>query len=186
MHLIVALTGCSGIVYGVRFLEVCREKGIETDLILSEAGEEVLRLEMGKEPEEVRGLATRSYGERELTSPLSSGSYPADGMVIVPCSMKTLACIAGGVAGNLITRAADIMLKQGKPLVLVPRETPLSLIHLENMVRVKRAGAVVLPACPAFYHRPGTLSELVDFVVGRILDVLGVEHSLYRRWEGKG
>jgi 4-hydroxy-3-polyprenylbenzoate decarboxylase len=184
MHLIVALTGCSGIIYGVRFLEVCRELGIETDLILSEAGKKILRMETGRGPEEIGKLATRSYGERELTSPLSSGSHPVDGMVIIPCSMKTLACVAGGLAGNLITRAADVMLKQEKPLVLVPRETPLSLIHLENLVRVKRAGAVVLPACPAFYHGPKGIPDLVDFVVGKVLDVLGVEHRLYRRWEG--
>jgi len=184
MRLIVALTGASGIIYGVRFLEVCRELGVETDLILSEAGKEILRMETGREPPEVERLASRSYGEDELTSPLSSGSHPSDGMVIVPCSMKTLACVANGVAGNLVTRAADVMLKQGKPLVLVPRETPLSLIHLENLVRVKRAGAVVLPACPAFYHGPKGLPDLVDFVVGKILDVLGVEHHLYRRWEG--
>lgn len=168
----------------MRFLEVCRELGLETDLILSEAGKEILRMETGREPGEVERLATRSYREDELTSPLSSGSYPVDGMVIVPCSMKTLACVANGVAGNLITRAADVMLKQGKPLVLVPRETPLSLIHLENLLKVKRAGAVVLPACPAFYHGPRDLSDLVDFVVGKILDVLGVEHHLYRRWGG--
>ncbi|MEM0358611.1 MAG: UbiX family flavin prenyltransferase [Candidatus Hadarchaeales archaeon] len=184
MHLIVALTGSSGVVYGVRFLEVCRELGIETDLILSEAGKEILRLEMGKEPEEVEKLASRKYGENELTSPLSSGSYEVDGMVIVPCSMKTLACVANGISGNLITRAADVMLKQGKPLVLVPRETPLSLIHLENMLKAKRAGAVVLPACPAFYHGAKNLSDLVDFIVGKILDVLGIKHRLYRRWGG--
>lgn len=179
-----ALTGSSGIVYGVRFLEVCRELGVETDLILSEAGRKILKVEAEREPEEVERLATRSYGEDELTSPLSSGSHPVDGMVIVPCSMKTLACVANGVAGNLITRAADVMLKQGRPLVLVPRETPLSLIHLENLVKAKRAGAVVLPACPAFYHGPRSIGDLVDFVVGKILDVLGVEHRLYRRWGG--
>lgn len=180
-----ALTGSSGILYGVRFLEVCRDLKVETDLILSEAGKKILRVETGKEPEEVEKLATRNYEEDELTSPLSSGSYHVDGMVIVPCSMKTLACVANGVASNLITRAADVMLKQGKPLVLVPRETPLSLIHLENLVRVKRAGAVVLPACPAFYHGPRNIGDLVDFVVGKILDVLGVEHHLYHRW-GEG
>lgn len=182
MHLVVALTGCSGVIYGVRLLEVCKELGMETDLIVSSAAERILKLELDKAPEDLGELATRSYSHDDLAAPVSSGSVPTDGMVIAPCSMKTLGSIASGVTSDLISRAADVTLKQGRPLVLVPRETPMNLIHLENMARLKRAGATILPACPAFYHEPKDISDLVDFVVGKVLDVLGVEHQLYKRW----
>jgi 4-hydroxy-3-polyprenylbenzoate decarboxylase len=184
MHLIVAITGCSGVIYGVRLLEACRKLGIETDLIVSQAAEKLLELELGKTIKDIRKLATRNYSQDDLAAPLASGSVKTDGMVIAPCSMKTLGAIASGIADNLITRAADVTLKEGRPLVLVPRETPLNLIHLENMVRLKLAGATILPAMPGFYHEPKEISELVDFIVGKILDVLGVEHKLYRRWQG--
>ena len=184
MHLVVAITGSSGVVYGVRLLEACKKLGIETDLIVSKAAETLLELELGKRAEELQKLATRSYPPDDLTAPIASGSYMVDGMVIAPCSMKTLGAISGGFASDLISRAADVMLKQGRPLVLVPRETPLNLIHLENMVRLKRAGATIIPAAPAFYHKPEKISDLVDFIVGRILEMFGVEHGLYRRWEG--
>ena len=184
MHLIVAITGCSGVIYGVRLLEACRKLGIETDLIVSQAAEKLLELELGKNIKDIRKLATRNYSQDDLEAPLASGSVKTDGMVIAPCSMKTLGAIASGIADNLITRAADVTLKEGRPLVLVPRETPLNLIHLENMVRLKLAGATILPAMPGFYYKPKEISELIDFIVGRILDVLGVEHKLYRRWQG--
>jgi len=181
MHLIVAITGCSGVVYGVRLLEACRELRIETDLIVSQAAEKILKLELDKD---IRKLATRNYSPDDISAPLASGSVKMDGMVIAPCSMKTLGAIASGIADNLITRAADVTLKEGRPLVLVPRETPLSLIHLENMVKLKRAGATILPAMPAFYNKPEGIPALIDFIVGRILDVLGVEHKLYQGWQG--
>ena len=184
MHLIVAITGGSGAVYGMRLLEVFKRLGIETDLIVSRAAETILKLELGKTVDELRELATRSYSPDDLAAPPASGSYPVDGMTIVPCSMKTLGAIASGAATDLIARAADIMLKQGRPLVVVPRETPLNLIHLENMTKLRRAGATILPAMPAFYHKPRAIPDLVDFIVGRILDVLGVEHQLYQRWQG--
>lgn len=185
MRLVVAITGCSGVAYGVRMLEVCRQLGIETDLIVSQQAERILELELGKSVEEVRKLATRSHPPEDLEAPLTSGSTRTDGMVIIPCSMKTLGAIASGVAADLISRAADVTLKEGRPLVLVPRETPLNLIHLENMTKLKRAGAVILPAMPAFYHKPKQISDMIDFVVGRVLDVLRVEHQLYRRWRGE-
>jgi 4-hydroxy-3-polyprenylbenzoate decarboxylase len=184
MHLIVAITGCSGVIYGVRLLEACRKLGIETDLIVSQAAEKLLELELGKTIKDIRKLATRNYSQDDLAAPLASGSVKTDGMIIAPCSMKTLGAIASGIADNLITRAADVTLKEGRSLVLVPRETPLNLIHLENMVRLKLAGATILPAMPGFYHEPKEISELIDFIVGKILDVLGVEHKLYRRWQG--
>jgi 4-hydroxy-3-polyprenylbenzoate decarboxylase len=184
MRLVLAITGSSGVVYGARLLEVCKKLGIETYLIISKAAEILLELELGKKPEELQKLATRSYPPDDLTAPIASGSYRVDGMVIAPCSMKTLGAVANGFASDLISRAADVTLKQGQPLVLVPRETPLNLIHLENMVRLKRAGATIVPAAPAFYHKPEKISDLVDFIVGRILEMFGVEHGLYRRWEG--
>lgn len=184
MHLIVAITGSSGAVYGVRLLEICRQLGIEVDLIVSKAAKIIVKLELEKSVEELRELATRSYSSEDLAAPSASGSYHTDGMVIVPCSMKTLGAIASGVTADLISRAADVTLKQNRALVLVPRETPLNLIHLENMAKLRHAGAVILPACPAFYHKPKNIPDLVDFIVGRILDVLGVEHQLYQRWQG--
>ena len=184
MHLVIAITGCSGVIYGVRLLEACRKLGIETDLIVSQAAEKLLELELDKTIKDIRKLATRNYSQDDLAAPLASGSVKTDGMVIAPCSMKTLGAIASGIADNLITRAADVTLKEGRPLVLVPRETPLNLIHLENMVKLKLAGATILPAMPGFYHEPKEISELIDFIVGKILDVLGVEHKLYRRWQG--
>ena len=171
-------------IYGVRLLEVCRQLGIETDLIVSQAAERILEHELDKSVEDLRKLATRGYSSTDLTAPLASGSVLTDGMVIAPCSMKTLGAIASGYAADLITRAADVTLKQNRPLVLVPRETPLNLIHLENMTRLKRAGAIVLPAAPGFYHMPKDIAGLVDFIVGKILDVLKVEHQLYQRWRG--
>lgn len=186
MHLVMAITGSSGVIYGVRLLEICQKLGIETDLIISNAAETLLEMELGKKPEELQKLATRSYSPDDLTAPIASGSYRVDGMVIAPCSMKTLGAIASGVTTNLISRAADVTLKQNRPLVLVPRETPLNLIHLENMAKLRRAGAIILPASPAFYHKPEKISDLIDFVVGRILEMFGVEHRLYRRWEGRG
>ena len=128
-------------------------------------------------------MATRFYPIDNMTSRVASGSFHTDGMVVIPCSMKTLGGIANGYSDNLLLRAADVTIKERRPLVLVVRESPLSLIHLENMVRVTRAGAVVLPAMPAFYHRPKTVDALVDQVVGKVLDILGIDHQLFRRWD---
>jgi len=182
MRLVVAITGASGVIYGVRFLEACREHDISTELIVSEKAEILLQEELGKSRGEVEALADVAYRPDDVRAPIASGSQVRDGMVIVPCSMGTLGKIAGGIADNLIVRAADVYLKQRRPLVLVIRESPLSLVHLSNMERVACAGAVILPAAPAFYHKPSKISELVDFVVGKIFDVLGVEHELYSRW----
>lgn len=185
VRLIVAISGSSGVIYGKRMLEACKELNMETDLIISRTAEKILEIELGKGVEgEIRRLATRTYSPEDLMAPLTSGSYRTDGMVIVPCSMKMLGMLASGMTGDLISRAADVTLKQNRPLVLVPRETPLNLIHLKNMVKLKLAGAIILPAMPAFYGRPQKVSDLVDFVVGRVLDLLGVEHKLYEKWRG--
>jgi len=184
MRLVVAITGSSGVVYGARLLEECKKLGVKTELVVSKAAEKLLELELGKKSEDLKKLATRSYAPDDMTAPIASGSYKTDGMVIAPCSMKTVGAIANGISDNLITRAADVTLKQKRRLVVVPRETPLNLIHLENMAKLTRAGAVVLPAMPAFYQGPKEISDLVDFVVGRILEMFDIEHKLYKRWSG--
>lgn len=184
MRLIVAITGATGAIYGIRLLEVLKEKGLETHLILSRWAEETIKMETSWTVEAVRKLATAFYFEGDLGAALASGSFRHQGMIIVPCSMKTLASIAHGLAINLITRAADVTLKEGRKLILVPRETPLNSIHLENMLRLARLGAVILPPMPAFYHRPQTLQDIVDHLIGRILDQLDIEHGLYQRWSG--
>jgi 4-hydroxy-3-polyprenylbenzoate decarboxylase len=193
-----AFTGASGMPYGVRLLECLLASGARVYLLYSQASQIVARQEMelslparAKEAEaffgarfQARAGQLTAFGREEWFAPVASGSNPADAMVICPCSMGTLAAVAQGLADTLIERAADVMLKEARKLVLVPRETPLSAIHLENMLRLARAGAVVLPANPGFYHHPKRVEELVDFVVARVLDQLGIAHSLTPRWGG--
>jgi 4-hydroxy-3-polyprenylbenzoate decarboxylase len=174
MKVIVAITGASGIVYAKRLVE---EIGQDVCLIVSKAGERVARLEDVSLPK-----VSERYGAHEIEAKPASGSSRYDAMVIVPCSMKTLSAVAHGFGDNLITRAADVMLKEKKKLILVPRETPLSMIHLKNMVRVKEAGGIILPPSPGFYHKPKRIDDLVDFIVGKILDSLEIEHKLVKRW----
>ncbi|MEM0322336.1 MAG: UbiX family flavin prenyltransferase [Thermoprotei archaeon] len=184
MKLVVGLSGGSGIVYGVRFLQVLRELNIETHLIFTAAAKKTLVLETDYSVSQVEALATRVYGVSDISAAPSSGSFKTDGMVVIPCSMKTLAGIASGYADNLLLRAADVTLKERRPLILVLRETPLNIIHLENMLRAARAGAIIAPAMPAFYHRPKTIDDLLDHQIGKVLDLLGIEHNLFERWEG--
>ena len=192
-----ALTGASGMPYGIRLLECLIGAGARVYLLYSQAAQIVARQEMdlalpgrAKDAEaffaERFGAAPgqlRAFGREEWFAPVASGSNPADAMVVCPCTMGTLAAIAQGLADNLIERAADVMLKERRPLVLVARETPLSAIHLENMLRLAHAGAIVLPANPGFYHRPETVAQVVDFVVARVLDQLRIPHQLMRRWD---
>ena len=186
MRLVIAITGASGAPYSLKLLEMCKKLRIETELVMSKNAGNLLRLELGKTPKDFQKLATRSYSPDDLEAPPSSGSHPTDGMIIVPCSMKTLGEIANGISHDLITRAADVTLKQNRTLVVVPRETPMNLIHLENMTKLKQAGAVILPASPAFYIKPEKISDMVDFIVGRILEMFKVDHKLYPRWVGSG
>jgi len=176
MKILVGVTGASGTVYALRLLEVLKGLGIEAVPVVSEGARKVMAAENPGE------LPEGALDETQLEAPFASGSHPFDAVVVVPCSMKTLAAIAAGYASNLITRSADVALKERRTLVLVPRETPLNAIHLENMLKLARLGAVILPAMPAFYPRPESVEEMVDFVVGKILDSLGIENSLYRRW----
>ena len=184
METVIGMSGASGACYGIRLLEVLGEVGCTTHLVMSEAARKIIEIETDKNVREIETMADHVYLPRDFTAPIASGSHPFDAMVVVPCSMRTLAGIANGVADTLITRVADVGLKERRRLILVPRESPLSLIHLRNMVVVTEAGAVVLPACPGFYSQPRSLEDLVDVVVGRILDLLGLDHSLYRRWRG--
>ncbi len=192
-----ALTGASGMPYGLRLLECLLAAGCKVQLLYSQAAQVVARQELEVElpsrPAEAKAALLARYpaadpqllsvfGREEWFAPVASGSNPPDAMVVCPCTMGTLAAIAQGLADNLIERAADVVLKEGRKLVLVPRETPFSIIHLENMLRLARAGAVILPPSPGFYQHPQTVEDIVDFVVARVLDQLGVEHTLMQRW----
>jgi flavin prenyltransferase len=191
-----AMTGASGAQYGLRLLQCLLNAGRSVYLTLSKPAQMVIGMETaeklpGRSSEierylsEAYGAAAgqlRVYGLEEWTAPLASGSNAPQSMIVCPCSMATVAGIAQGTSRNLIERAADVMLKERRPLIVVPRETPLSIIHLENLLRLARAGAIVLPANPGFYNRPQTVAEVVDFVVARVLDHLDVEHSLMKRW----
>lgn len=193
-----AWTGASGMAYGLRLLECLLGAGCHVELLLSQAARVVARQELdlalpSDSTELVAMLNTRfaahpgeldAYGEKEWFAPPASGSNPADAMVVCPCTMGSLAAIAHGMADNLIERAADVMLKEKRPLILVPRETPFSLIHLRNMTQLAEAGATILPANPGFYHRPETVEQVIDFVVGRVLDHLSVPNDLLPRWGG--
>lgn len=185
MRIVVAITGASGVQYGIRLLEVLKTYSeVESYLIISENAKQIIELESNEKLREIRKLADHSYDAGDLAAPVASGSFELDGMVIIPCSMKTLASIANGFADNLITRAADVCLKENRKLVLVIRETPLSLLHIENMLRAKEAGAVIMPASPAFYIKPKKIDDLLDFIAGRVLDLFKLEHRLYKRWKG--
>ena len=183
MRLIVGISGTSGVIYGIRLLEELRKnRDVEIHLILTKAAETIIREETGLSKENVEALATHHYEIDCLTAPIASGSFRTDGMIVIPCSTKTLSGIAYGYSDNLLLRAADVTLKENRHLILVPRETPLSPIHLRNMLELSRIGVTILPAMPAFYHKPRTIDDMVNFVVGRALDILRIEHSLYQRW----
>jgi len=191
-----ALTGASGMPYGIRLLECLLQARMRVYLMYSQAAQIVARQEMelslparAKDTEAFfterfspEAGQLRVFGREEWFAPVASGSNPADAMVVCPCTMGTLASIAAGLSDNLIERAADVMLKERRPLVLVPRETPLSSIHLQNMLRLSDAGATILPANPGFYHHPQNVDALIDFVVARILDQLRIDHTLMSRW----
>lgn len=207
-HIAVAITGASGAVYGLRISEELLRSGVRVSLLISRCGFAVLREECGLDwegtPEEVTDRAGEHFAaaismgrdetvfepavtyhaDDDFFAPIASGSAAPDAMIVCPCSMGSLARIAAGTSGTLLERAADVMLKEARPLVLVPRETPLSAIHLENMLKLARMGVRIVPAMPGFYHRPATMEDLIDFVVGKVLDQVGVGHQLFDRWGG--
>lgn len=182
MRIVVGLAGSSSPIYGIRTLQVLRQVGVETHLVVSDGAKRTIPLEAHRTVEEVEALAAVVYDNRDLAASISSGSFPTDGMIVAPCSMKTLAAIAYSFSDDLLVRAADVTLKERRRLVLVPRETPLHLGHLRNMVRAAELGAVILPPVPAFYHAPKTVEDIVDQTVGKILDQFRIEHTLFRRW----
>ncbi|MGA9909899.1 MAG: UbiX family flavin prenyltransferase [Nitrososphaeraceae archaeon] len=182
LRLVVGISGASGVIYGLRTLEILHSMKIETHVVLSQWGEKNIEIETDKTIEYVRSLATALYGNDSLAAPISSGSFLHSGMIIVPCSMKTLASIANGYDETLISRAAGVTLKESRLLVVVPRETPLSRIHLQNMLKLAEAGAVILPAMPGFYHKPTSLQDMVDHLVSKIIDQFNIRNNLSRRW----
>jgi 4-hydroxy-3-polyprenylbenzoate decarboxylase len=182
MRLVVGITGSSGVIYGIKVLEVLLKIKIETHLIISLWAERNIQIETDRSVESVRSLSTRYYNNEDMAAPISSGSFKTDGMAIVPCSMKTLSSIANGFDDNLVCRAAAVCIKESRRLVIVPRETPLSKIHLQNMTRLAESGVIVLPAMPGFYHRPKSIDDLINHIAGKILDQFDIDHNIYRRW----
>lgn len=185
-RLVIAITGASGAIYGVRMLQVLAQAADwESHLVISSSGVMTAVHELAMEKAEIEGLADVVHNVRDIGASIASGSFQCDGMVIAPCSMRTLAAVAHGLSDNLVTRAADVMLKERRRLVLMARETPLNLAHLRNMVAVTELGAIVAPPVPAFYNQPSDIDDIVNHTVGRILDLFGIEHAgLLQRWQG--
>ena len=182
---IIGISGASGAIYGVRLLERLRSHGgVEIHLILTRSGEKTLFLETGKSAADLKGLSDFSYPMEDISSRLASGSFPTDAMVIAPCSIHTMSAIAAGISSNLLIRAADVSLKERRPLILMVRETPLHLGHLRSMVALAEMGAVILPPVPAFYTKPETVTDIVDSSVDRVLDLLHLPDRDCRRWQG--
>lgn len=182
MEIIVGITGASGVIYGIRLLEELAKKEIATHLIISKWGESIIAQETEYQVEDVKSLATVAYSINDYQASIASGSKITNAMVVAPCSMKTLSAISAGYGDTLLTRAADVTIKERRRLILLPRETPLSSIHLSHLLRLAQLGVVILPPIPAFYHRPQTIGDIVDHTVGRALDHLGVSHNLVGRW----
>ena len=181
---ILAITGASGSLYAVRFLKLMQPAGVEVHAIISKAGCLVLQHELGIRPEDLQEYVTQWYAADDFAAPVSSGSSGFDAMLVLPCTMGTLGAIANGMAGNLIHRAADVILKEKKQLLLAVRETPLNRIHLENLLKVHDAGAIVCPPMPSFYHHPESLEEMATFFAGRLADLMGIRVAGLRRWQG--
>jgi len=181
---VVGISGASGAIYGVRALQVLGDLGVETHLVLSDGARATIALESEYTVEEVKALASVVHSDRNLAASIASGSYPVDGMLVAPCSIKTLAGIANSYNDNLLVRAADVTLKERRPLVLMVRETPLHTGHLRLMAQASEYGAIILPPVPAFYHAPESIMDLVDHTVGKALDQFGIEANLFRRWPG--
>ena len=181
MNLVIGMTGSTGVIYGVRTLEVLKDTGIKTHLVITEWAKKCLAMETNYSFDDVKKLASYSDDDN-LAAPISSGTYKTDGMIVIPCSMKTLSGIASGYDESLVSRAAGVTLKEARKLVLVPRETPLTAINLENMLKLARLGVVILPPVPGFYTKPKTIEQIIDHTVGKCLDQFGIDHDLYKRW----
>jgi 4-hydroxy-3-polyprenylbenzoate decarboxylase len=183
--LVVGITGASGAVYGIRLLEVLSStENVETHLVVSKPAEAIIKYETGRSIEEVRKLASFSYDIGDIGARISSGSFKTDGMLVAPCTVKTMSAIANSYSENLLIRVGDVTLKERRQLLLLVRETPLHLGHLRNMERLCEMGAIIMPPAPAFYHKPDTIQDIVDHIVGKMLDIFGIEHTLFQRWPG--
>jgi flavin prenyltransferase len=182
MRLIVGISGATGSIYGIRLLEILKQKKIETHLVISSTSKEIILQETPYSVKEVEALASYVHENKDLDAPISSGSFKTDGMVIIPCSIKSLSGIAHSYDENLLIRAADVTLKERRRLVLVVRETPFHLGHLELMVQTSRVGAILFPPMPAFYFHPKTIDDLINHTVGKVLDLFGIDHHLFNRW----
>ena len=184
-RLVVGISGASGVIYGIRCLELLRDKGIETHLVMSKSAEMTLAYETDLKPKDVRALASVNHSVADIGASISSGSFPTMGMIVAPCSMKTMSEIATGVTSSLLSRAADVVLKEKRKLVLAVRETPLHGNHLRAMASLSDIGAVVAPIVPAFYTRPKTLDDVINHTVGRLLDQFGIDTKAVKRWKGE-
>lgn len=182
LPVVVAMTGATGAIYGIRLLEALAARGVPTHLVISRWADATIVAETSRKPAEVRRLADHVYEEDQLDAVIAFDGTDTRGMLVAPCSMKSLAAIANGITENLIHRAAEVTLKEGRRLLLLVREAPLSVIHLENMLRVAKAGAIVMPPVPAFYAKPKSIDDIVDHTVGRMLDHLAVDHEMVHRW----
>ena len=187
MKIVVGMNGSSGVIYGIRLLQVLeRIDDLETHLVVTHAAEQTIEIETEYKASEIRALASYCYRIDDISACLASGSFKHDGMIVAPCSMKTLSALAHSYADNLLTRAADVTLKERRRLLLLVRETPLHLGHLKNMVSITQMGGIIMPPIPAFYHKPHTLQDIVDHTVGKALDLFNIEHNLFDRWSGSG
>ncbi len=185
MIIIIGITGATGTTYGIRLLQVLSSiKGVETHLIISHAGEKTIELETDWRIEDIKALANFNYDIDDIGACLSSGSFKRDGMIVAPCTIKTLSALANSYSDNLLTRAADVTLKERRKLLLLLRETPLHIGHLRNMTSITEMGAVIMPPVPAFYYRPNTIQDVVDHTIGKALDIFEIEHNLFQRWSG--
>lgn len=185
MRLVIGITGASGVVYGIRLLEVLSSvKEVETHLIISEAGEAIIKYETDYKIRDIKALASRAYNINDIGAQLASGSFKRDGMIVAPCTVKTMSAVANSYTANLLIRTADVTLKERKRLVLLVRETPLHIGHIRNMEKLMAMGAIIMPPIPAFYYRPRTIEDIIDWTIGRVLDLFDIEHNLFQRWSG--
>lgn len=184
MKVVVGISGGSGAIYAVSLLKALEELDIETHLVVSTMGAYVMEHECGITLNQLKGMATYFHDNKNLAAPIASGSFKVDAMIVLPCSMKTLSGVANGYTDGLLSRACDVMIKEGRKLILVPREAPLSSIHLENMLKLSRMGITIFPPSPGFYSHPETIEDMVLDITGRLLDTIGVENTLVNRWQG--
>lgn len=184
MRVVIGITGASGVIYAIRLLEELKKnEEVETHLVISEISKDIIVHETGYSVEDVLNLADFHYDESDLSAKINSGSFYFDYTIIIPCSMKTLSSISQGYGDNTITRVCDVTLKERRQLIIVPRETPLRTVHLENMAKVSAEGAIILPAMPGFYHKPTSIDEQIDFIVGKIFDIMKIKHNLFTKWK---